>query len=356
MSISIEREKRQLENVLNGAWGTIGPQYIESSKAVADYFGMRYGITLFSASAALETILRAMNIGFGDEVIIASYSDPLDSMVTAIAGASPVFADVCSDTLTLTCGSVGKHITKNTKAVIADLPAGNAFDAKSLSEYCREKNIYLIINTDDAFCTKLDGIPIAKYADAAFVNMSQGKIADVGEAGAIITDNDELFNLFFAYHNCGRPFGEGCTLSFDEIIGGDFRIAEWQASLISGRLSAAEEIAGNRKKQAEETEKILGDCFVPINAVNGGTSSYSGLLARFNPDNKQGCTFEEAKARLSERGAHISGGYCAMHNQPFLLSEYFVKLTGRKGIFNDEEYKNSIDAQKSVVYICLDGM
>lgn len=354
LNIDINKEKMQLENVLKNAWGTIGPQYIRSSRAIADYLGLRHGITVFSASAALEVILRALNIGVGDEVIIASYSDPIDSMVTAMVGASPVFADVCTDTLTLTCESIGKHITKETKAVIADLPAGNACDAKALSEYCKSQDVCFIINMGDSFRTSFNGISIVKYADVAFADMSQDKAVNIGEGGAVLTDSDELFNLFFAYHNCGRPFGEGCTLLFDEIIGGDFRIAEWQASLIPGRLELVGIVSENRKRMAEEIEKMLEGCFRTIESADGGSSSYSGMLVRFIPDNEKGYTFEQAIDNLVKQGIHVSGYYRAMHNQPFLSSNYFMKLTGKKANFCDEDYKNSIEAQKYVVYIGLE--
>lgn len=352
-AIDVKREKAALEKVLGSAWGTIGPEFVQSGKAMAAYCKTAYGLTVFSASAAMETVLRAMNIGFGDEVIVASYSNPLDSMVTSAVGAAPVFADVCGETLTLTCEQIEKCRTVKTKAVIADLPAGNACDAKSLSAYCRNHHLYLIINMDDSFQTEFEGVPIAKYADAAVADLSQGKALSIGEGGAVLTDNEELFHLFFAYHNCGRPFGEGCTLAFDELIGGDLRIAEWQACLIAGRLQEAERIARQRQLRAEKLIEKLDDSFRPVEGVSGGASSFSGLLLRCRPDSAGVNTLQKAMARLQDLGVHGAAYYPVMHRQPFFTSPCFIKLTGRESLFDDRDYENSISAAATVIYVGL---
>ncbi|MBQ7050830.1 MAG: DegT/DnrJ/EryC1/StrS family aminotransferase, partial [Firmicutes bacterium] len=98
----MNQEQKQLLDILDHEWGTIGPKSLEAGKALASYCGLQYGLTLFSASAAFEAALRGQSIGFGDQVIVAAYGDPLESMTTALVGATPVFADIDPETLTLT--------------------------------------------------------------------------------------------------------------------------------------------------------------------------------------------------------------------------------------------------------------
>ena len=279
---------KPLERVLQqGVWGTVGPEFLNASKKVATCAGVKYGLVTFSATAALECILRGWNIGYDDEVIVAAWSDPVDAMVTAAVGATPVFADVCARTHTLICKEITPWLTEHTKAVIADLAVGNVCDAKALAKYCRDKGLYLILNMGDAWGTSIDGEPIARYADAAFADMSQGKRVDVGLAGAALTDQKENWELFYAYHNCGRPFGDGCTLSADEILGGDLRVAEWQAALIPALLE-------NLQPMTETTK----------------------------PE------------------------YVFMPDQPFFTDPYFVKLTGCKTVYEAADYPHSLQAAK----------
>ena len=251
------RESELLCSVIEGAWGTIGPHFLNANEDIAKHAGVCRSLVTFSVTAALETILRGKNIGFGDQVIVADWCNPIDPMTTAAVGATPVFAKT-NEQKQLSPSALETLVNQNTKAVIADLPDNPA----ELSAFCKEKGLYFIINLSDSWGVQVDGKAIHTYADAAFVDMSQDCALDLGLAGAIITDNDEDFNLFYAYHNCGRPMGDGCTLSFDEIIGGDLRIAEFQASMIPGRLAQLEE------QIAKSGGKGVGKQSVCVNMAN----------------------------------------------------------------------------------------
>ena len=281
-------EQKQLIEILDRAWGTIGPKSLEAGKALASYCGVQYGLTLFSASVALEAALRGQNIGYGDQIIMAAYGDPLESMTTALVGATPVFADIDPETLTLTAETAEAKLTVYTRAIIMGLQAGNTAHVKAVAELCREKGLLFILNLDDAFGAQVEGEPVAKLADLSIINMADGKLLDVGLAGAIVCESEEVFQQCFSIHNCGRPLGAGSTLSFDQVLGSDLRIAEWQASLISGRLE------------------------------------------QYDADWKAG-----------KRSAN---GYALMYNQPVWSSEYYKKQTGSLLEYADADYPNSIKA------------
>jgi dTDP-4-amino-4,6-dideoxygalactose transaminase len=217
-----------------------------------------------------------------------------------------VFADIRPDTLTLSAANAAAAVTEKTRAVIADLPGGNPCDAKALRALCDEKGLKLILNLSDAWSAKQDGKAIYKYADAAFVDLSQGKAVDLGLAAAVITDEVENHKLFYAYHNCGRPWGVvESTLSFDEILGGDLRVAEWQASLIPGRLAQAPQVDTLCKEAAAAVAAALPEgSAIPV--IPGGEAAGRGVLAK-------------------AAGAEV---YPAMHLQPFFRDAYFKTLTG----------------------------
>lgn len=302
-----QQEAQVLTSVLPGAWGTVGPKFEQAGDAVANWLETGYALAVFSPSAALETILRSFQIGFGDEVIVAAWSDPVDAMVTAAVGAKPVFAEIDGETLTLSVQAAAAQITDRTRAILADLPGGNPCDAKGLRELCSRKGLKLILNLGDSWSAKQEGVPVYKYADAAFVNFSQGCAIDLGLAAAVVTDDVENHKLFYAYHNCGRPWGVvESTLSFDEILGGDLRIAEWQASLIPGRLEKAAEVDALCKRQAEAAKAALPEG-TAVAVIPGGEAAGRGVIAR------------------GVAGAEV---YPAMHLQPFFQSEDFEKLTG----------------------------
>lgn len=302
-----QQEADLLTAVLPNAWGTVGPKFEEAGDAIAKWLEVGYGLMVFSPSAALETILRSFDIGYGDEVIVAAWSDPVDAMVAAAVGAVPAFVDICPDTLTLSPAKAADAITDRTRAIVADIPGGNPCDAKALRALCDAKGLKLILNLSDSWSAKQDGVPLVKYADAAFVDFSQGKAIDLGLAAAVVTDDVENHKLFYAYHNCGRPWGVvESTLSFDEILGGDLRVAEWQASLLPGRVAQAVEIDALWKKQTEAAAAVL-PAGAAVAVIPGGEAAGRGILTK------------------AAAGEVL---YPAMALQPFFRDAYFEKLTG----------------------------
>lgn len=284
----MNQEQKLLLDILDHEWGTIGPKSLEAGKALASYCGLQYGLALFSASAAFEAALRGQNIGYGDQVIVAAYGDPLESMATALVGATPVFADIDPETLTVTAETAEAKITVHTRAIIMGLHAGKTAHVKAVAKLCREKGLLFILDLSDAFGAEVEGEPAAKLADLSIINMEQGKLLDVGLAGAIVCEREDVFQQCFSHHNCGRPLGVGSTLSFDKVLGSDLRIAEWQASLIGGRLE------------------------------------------QYDADWKAG--------KRSDYGFEL------MYNQPVWSSDYYKKQTGSLLEYINADYPNSIKA------------
>ncbi len=320
-------ELSRLLGVIDHEWGTIGPRFLEANEAVATAAGSAHALCVFSASAALEVILRAKNVGRGDGVIVAAWSDPVDSMTCAVVGAVPEFADVDPETFTLTPETAKAALTPRTRALIADLPGGNPCDAAALSEFCRAHGLLFVVNAADSWGASLNSERVWKYADAAFFDLGAGTLTDVGLAGAAVTDSDELFELLYAYHNCGRPQGDGATLSFDSIMGGDLRIAEWQASLIPGRLSQLPKLLSDRARAAGE----------PVKLVRGGAASRGGRLI-----------FGDEKA-LGAAGMNVKKCYPLMSAEPCWSDPYFIKSTGA----DPEEFKKSFPASERAALAAL---
>lgn len=117
-------EKALYEVLKSGRWGTISPKSIEAADMIRKYMNKEYGLCLHSLSAALESLLRSLNIGFGNQVIVASYGNPINPMVTAAIGAEPVFVDIDIQSCTISVESVCENINENTKAIIVDSYAG----------------------------------------------------------------------------------------------------------------------------------------------------------------------------------------------------------------------------------------
>ena len=349
------QRKNLLEAVLNGAWGTIGPKSIASAELIAKRLNVNHGLLLHSASAALEAQLRALEIGYGDEVIVASYGDPIDSMTVAAVGATPVFADIDPDFVVLSPESVKKAMTSKTKAVITDIPGGNPCDAKKLADLCGESGAKLIINLGDGYDSLYDGLFLTHYAWGTVLNLSDGCAVSAGAGGAVVNNDKDAYCACFAYHNCGRAPGDGSTLVMDDILGGNMRITEWQAAMVEAGISELDDVLAKRKNNAKKISQALSSCgwLTPVPVIDKGVSSPGALIFRYGKDKNNNLPVDTAVGELRGQGYDARRPWKAMHRQPAFASPYFQKITGRTGKYGDAGLDNSIAAEEELIWILL---
>ena len=227
--------------VLNsGVWGTIGKYSVSAAKALAEYSGAKFGLLCHSYDAAYEAVLRHFGARFGvnqtsDATVVGEVSAPSDSLVAVCVNSTPVFADVCD-----TCGMIKPKLLADllesielpVRAVVLDYLVGRKEDYKlaRVYEICRAKNIPLILNVGGYIGALHEGKPLTDYCDAAIFTLGKGSAIDVGMSGLVLTNDMGIFQGTFAYHNCGRGFGEGASLVMNDIVGGDLRVTEWTAA------------------------------------------------------------------------------------------------------------------------------
>jgi dTDP-4-amino-4,6-dideoxygalactose transaminase len=141
------------------------------------------------------------------------------------------------------------------RAVVLDYLVGKKEDYKlsRVYEICREKKIPLILNVGGYIGARHEGKPLTDFCDAAIFTLGKGSAIDVGMSGLVLTNDMAIFQGAFAYHNCGRGFGEGASLVMNDIVGGDLRVTEWTAAaaqiiLEEGTLATPTPLVQDRMK------------------------------------------------------------------------------------------------------------
>ena len=91
------------------------------------------------------------------------------------------------------------------------------------------------------------------FGNFPIFNLGKGSAIDVGMSGLVLTNEMAIFQGAFAYHTCGRGFGEGASLVMNDIVGGDLRVTEWTAAaaqiiLEEGALATPTPLAQERMK------------------------------------------------------------------------------------------------------------
>jgi UDP-4-amino-4-deoxy-L-arabinose-oxoglutarate aminotransferase len=192
---SLSPENAQLvAKVLETPFLTSGPIGKEVEAQLCEYFGAKHAKLVNSWTNGAVATLLAMDIGPGDEVIVPAMTFIATANVVELVGAKPIFIDCDSDTLLITPELIKAAITKNTKAVIPVHMYGQMCDVKAIREILpKDQKISIIEDCAHTFEAKFNGERPGKYSDVSIFSFYATKNVTCGEGGAIITNDEKLF-------------------------------------------------------------------------------------------------------------------------------------------------------------------
>lgn len=184
-----------------------GTECREFEKEFAIWSGSDYALALANGTLALDVILKALNIGPGDEVIVTSRTFLASASCIVTAGAVPVFADVDANTQNITAETVQAVMTSRTKAIIAVHLAGMPCDMDPLMALAVEHNLYVIEDCAQAHGARYKGRSVGSIGHAGAWSFCQDKIMTTGGEGGMVTTNDrELWLRMWSYKDHGKSY------------------------------------------------------------------------------------------------------------------------------------------------------
>lgn len=158
----------------------------------ADYCGTKYCVGCASGLDAIYLILKAYDIGVGDEVIVPSNTFIATALAVTYTGAKVIFVEPDLNTYNIDYKLIEERITKKTKAIIAVHLYGQPADMDEIRSIADKNNLILIEDSAQAHGAKYKGKRVGGLSDAAAFSFYPGKnLGALGDAGAIVT-NDEL--------------------------------------------------------------------------------------------------------------------------------------------------------------------
>ena len=243
------REIEAVTEVLKSGILSIGPKVEEFEQMVADHVGLKYGIAVNSGTSALNLIIKALNIGEGDEVITTPFSFIASVNCFLMEGAKPVFVDIDPKTLNMDIDKVEEMIGEKTKAILAVDAFGQPINMKRLREIADKHNLYLIEDSCEAIGSLYNGVPAGRLADASVFAFYPNKQITTGEGGIIVTNNEDIANMTRSLRSQGRAI-TGFWLHHER-LGYNFRMSEMQAALGCVQMDRLNEIVNKRIRVAE---------------------------------------------------------------------------------------------------------
>ncbi|MFC0532060.1 DegT/DnrJ/EryC1/StrS family aminotransferase [Phytohabitans kaempferiae] len=183
--------------------------------ALADWFGTNHAVACSSGTAALHLALLALDVGAGDEVIVAATAPVMTAMPILAIGATPIFADTATATsFALDLDDVATKITARTRAVIAVPMWGYPADGPDLANACHGWGIPLIEDAAQAHGTLVAGRYAGTRATIGTFSTHNRKLVCTGEGGFCLTTNPAIARRLRELRNIGKRPGEGFGATF----------------------------------------------------------------------------------------------------------------------------------------------
>lgn len=226
----------------------------------ASYIGTEHCISCANGTDAIEIALQAMGIGKGDEVIVPAMSWFATSEAVTTVGAKPIFADVLMDEWTIDPADIRDKITKNTKAIIPVHFYGRAARMVEIMAIATEFALKVVEDSAQAHGAAFGNQNIGTFGDAATFSFYPGKnLGAYGDAGAIVTNNDDLA------HTCRLITNHGMIAKHDHRLEGrNSRMDTLQASVLSVKLKHLEGWTEQRIKHAQYYNEQLSSLSLRI--------------------------------------------------------------------------------------------
>jgi dTDP-4-amino-4,6-dideoxygalactose transaminase len=189
-------ELRYMEDVLNSfnEGGHISGDG-KYTKLVQDFFqsefGARKALMTTSCTTALELATYLLKLKPGDEVIVPSYTFSSTVNPVLLAGAKPVFADICEDTLNIDPDEIRKKITSRTRAIYPVHYGGVSCAMDEIMELAQEHDLKVVEDAAQGVNAKYKGKYLGTIGDFGCNSFHETKNYVCGEGGALLINSDD---------------------------------------------------------------------------------------------------------------------------------------------------------------------
>ena len=280
-------------------WGADCYLYINRFEELfKEHLGAKYAIATSSCTGALHMGMAALDIGSGDEVIMADTNWIATASSVVNLGATPVFVDILDDSWCIDPDKAEAAITPNTKAIVAVHLYGNLCAMDRLLAIGDKYGIPVIEDAAEAigsqFRTKRAG---SMGAFGAF-SFHGTKTLTTGEGGMFVTSDESLYERVLTLSNHGRARGQVKQFWPDE-IGFKYKMSNIQAAIGCAQVERIEElIVRKREILSAYKEKLSRLSGVTMNPEHEGTVN-GAWMPTVVFDSAMGITREALQANFS---------------------------------------------------------
>lgn len=249
-----------IQRVIASGWFILGPEVEGFEREFAAACQAPHAVGVGTGTDAITLILRALNIGSGDEVITSPLSAAYSALAIVMAGARPVFADIDPDRLTIDATSVEAAVTPRTRAIMPVHLYGQAADLRPLEAIADRHGLALVEDAAQAHLGTSEGRPIGTIGVAAAFSFYPTKnLGALGDGGAVVTRDAQLASRIKRLRNGGQT-----SRYHHEEAGANSRLDELQAAILRTRLGYLRGWTERRRAIAKQYRNALAGASIVV--------------------------------------------------------------------------------------------
>jgi dTDP-4-amino-4,6-dideoxygalactose transaminase len=318
---------RAITRVCDSQRFVLGREVEALERTLAAMLQTRHAIGVSSGTDALICALMALGIGPGDEVITSTYSFFATAGSIVRLGAKPVLVDIDPATFNLDVESSRAAISSRTKAIMPVHLFGQCADMDPLIDIATRAAVPIVEDAAQAIGSVYKGRSAGTFGSLACFSFFPSKnLGAFGDAGLVTANDDQLAARVRLLRNHGAE-----QQYFHRMVGGNFRLDELQAAVLSVKAPHLEAWTAGRRRNAAryralfEAAGLLDRVTMPF-APPDSMHSYNQFVIRVP-------SRDGVKQRLAANGI----GSAIYYPVPFHLQECFAGLGYPQGAFPHAE-------------------
>jgi dTDP-4-amino-4,6-dideoxygalactose transaminase len=341
-------EQNLLKSLRNHRWCTSDAEFIpQFEKAWAEKVGTRGAVMTPCGTHALQMALELLGVGPGDEVITSPYTYIATVDAIMLGYALPVFADSDPQTFQLDADDIEPRITEHTRAIMPVHIYGAPANLDKVLAIGQKHNIPVIEDACQAHHAEWRGKKVGGWGVMGCFSFQESKVLPGGEAGALVSNNEELIAQAYAFRN----FGSDPQTHHYERRGFKYRISDFAAAVLMGEIERYEELCAKREAHAlylrAEMKKIPGFT-VQEHYPESTRQNHYCFGVRYQPEHFRNEPRARVVAALRAEGIPADAGYNPLHREPFL--ERSLNSRGFQAAFSParlEKYRQGLHLPKN---------
>lgn len=281
-----------IARVLSSGWYIGGPECEAFEQAFARYTQADHCVGVGNGLDALHLILRALEIGPGDEVIVAANTFIATVLAVSMVGATPVLVEPDPRTHNMDPQAAAAAINARTRMILPTHLYGQPADLDALTALAERHGLLLVEDAAQAQGARHRGRRIGAHSAAAAWSFYPGKnLGALGDAGAVTTDDPALAARIRQLGNYGSP-----RRYVNEVKGVNSRLDPLQAAVLGEKLKVLDEWNGRRAAVAARYLEAFADLPLGLPYVPGFADPAWHLFVVTSPER------DRLAASLAEQG------------------------------------------------------